>query len=675
MRWRIQYFSWRHEWQLATIVAAILLIVYWYSMPPGVTFEDTGMISAICYNFGLLHPPGYPLYSLLCLPFARLSDIMPLNPAQATALLSALAAALTCMLFYEIARRFGALSWTAAAAALGLGLGARFWSQAIIPEVYTFNTLLVAATWVLILRILRAPTRRRIGVLLLLGGLGLSNHWPLYVINAPAFILFLAQRRLFNIRLWARGLGMLALGLLPYGYLLLRPYWQSPLSLFPPPADWSTVLAYISRQPYVERAATLIVPEWTECAQNAFWGVHLLSAEYALPGVLLAVFGAVVFYRRRPLLWSIGVLWGIIASAPLLSAYLCLGGDGLVERTVFAAYPLPAMIFLMLFITAALNRLPKPINIVTALVFVIFVGANNWQDNNRASDYFAEDYAATILSVLPPGASLLQARDFDFPVFYRHYALGERPDIMLVRTVPKIASDGGRFFYTEHSVQGNYDDWGILRERQPPGVLPMLSPLPLPLIDFYRRLPQWYGEFEDETRQWDKVGLRLAIFNAARALTIAAHERDLIAAEKSALAAIIKTPEGLFGQLTARLQGRAGRISNTEIRETLAILLADEHQFFPDWRSQLLHQAGVLDFLAGRYRQARQKWEEALALSPAVDNLVLIDLLQLLELNGEWAEYAAIRKKYWRLNNPVLDNSDARCRAAGFCASLARDNR
>ena len=57
----------------------------------------------------------------------------------------------------------------------GLGPCDRFWSQAIIPETYTLNALLVVATLLFILRFMRRPKKcQPLFIAAFLFGLGLS---------------------------------------------------------------------------------------------------------------------------------------------------------------------------------------------------------------------------------------------------------------------------------------------------------------------------------------------------------------------------------------------------------------------------------------------------------------------------------------------------------------------
>ncbi|MBE8159038.1 MAG: hypothetical protein HAW59_06625, partial [Betaproteobacteria bacterium] len=520
--------------------------------------------------------------------------------------------------------------------------------------------LLVAATLAALLRTLRAPSRRRVFWLFFLGGLGLANHWPLYAANAPAFALLFAAgrpwRRIPPARL-AGGACMAVLGLAPYLYLLLRPHWGAPLSIFTPPQDWAAVLAYIAREPYAKEIPAA-VKEWTGCAESAWQGARLLAAEYSFTGAVAAVWGAWHFLRRRPLLWGMAAVWGAAATAPLLAGYLCGDTSGGTASTVFAAYPLPAMIFVMIFIVEGLARLPKKPQIAAALALALAALAVNYPQNNRAEDRLAEAYAAAILESLPPNAVITLGGDFTFPVFYRYHALAARPDVVIADTIQDMENyPGRRHFFTAntHPPPGKpVRDWGILLELSPDGGAEVFPPAPL--LDFYRLLLRHYSDFDSPFRQWDNIAARRGIFDAARAL--AAAKNPPSPELKLLREALVKTPEGLFGALTARM--RAGNISIAEVRDTLAILRHADG-FLSAWRAQILHREGILDVMAGRNRRARAKWRTALELDLSADNPALVDLLHLLAAGQDWEDYRRLRNRYWMADNPALDGADAQC--------------
>ena len=636
-------------------------MVYCLSLPPSVVFEDAGMIAAVCYNSGVLHPPGYPLYTLLCTPIAHLGDAFSLSPATSTALLSAFFAAATCAMFYEICRRLAMPMVVAVAAAIALGLGSRFWSQAIIAEVYTLNAFLVAATMVAILRLLRHPTQQRFLWLCFLGGLGLANHWPLYLVNAPLFAILLATvwRQLLRPRLLLGGSGMLLLGLSPYLYLWQRANFSSPLAITTPPTDLPSLFAYISREVYTSRLS--VEAGWAQCMDGAWWAVELLAVEYSLLGAAMAIYGGWHFYRRRPLSWSVAVLFGICATAPLLAAVLCEDINGIVTRTILAAYPLPAMIFLMLLIAEALKNLPRLPQMALAVALPFIVGGINWEQNNRTKDTLAAIYSNAILESLPPNAVLHIGNDFKFPVFYQYHALGVRSDIMLKDDVSAENNLGKRRFSTPNpNITEEVSDWGIIQELQPQAAeLP-----PPPLLDFYRRLPALYSTFDNHVREWDRIIVRRGLFDAARMFTVAEKKGLLTEELKSLRDEIIKTPEGLFGKLSARLKGHGEEINFAEINDELFILHQLQDNFTPAWQAQIIHLRGVASLLKQQPQQAQAYFLQALVLDTTPDNPALIDALQLLAATRKWEEYANLRQRYWMVENPGLDASDGACEVA-----------
>ena len=82
-------------------ILVVLLLAYWLTMPKVITFEDAGLFLQVCQFKGLAHPPGYPLFTILCIPWFW----MPADPVILGNMLSAIFGALTCGLVYFILRR------------------------------------------------------------------------------------------------------------------------------------------------------------------------------------------------------------------------------------------------------------------------------------------------------------------------------------------------------------------------------------------------------------------------------------------------------------------------------------------------------------------------------------------------------------------------------------------
>jgi hypothetical protein len=114
--------------------------------------------------------------------------------------------------------------------ALAFGLGTTLWSQAVMAEVYTLNALLIALT-VLALLLWREHQRdRHLLLSAFLVGFCMTNHLTSGLL-LPASVLFVALvdwRKLVDVKLVLKGVGLFLLGLAPYLYLPLRSAMGPP---------------------------------------------------------------------------------------------------------------------------------------------------------------------------------------------------------------------------------------------------------------------------------------------------------------------------------------------------------------------------------------------------------------------------------------------------------------
>ena len=163
---------------------------------------DSGEFQLVAAKWGIAHPPGYPLYTIVGALWVRL---VPLGPVPFRLNLFSAALAATTLLLTAEAVRTWATAWGAKpraawtgglAAALLLGSAATFWAQATIANI-RMPTMLFAAWGLLALAHERAAgndARRRRAALLELAlalGLGVGHHpslafvalgWALYLL-------------------------------------------------------------------------------------------------------------------------------------------------------------------------------------------------------------------------------------------------------------------------------------------------------------------------------------------------------------------------------------------------------------------------------------------------------------------------------------------------------------
>ena len=117
----------------AFAVFLLCLVTYLVTLPRAITLEDAGLFQMVCHLGGISHPPGYPLFKILCQQFVNLPFFS--GGVFVGNMLSALFAALSAGLFHHICfcYRGRPFAWVAS---MAYGLSATFWSQALIIEVY-----------------------------------------------------------------------------------------------------------------------------------------------------------------------------------------------------------------------------------------------------------------------------------------------------------------------------------------------------------------------------------------------------------------------------------------------------------------------------------------------------------------------------------------------------------
>jgi 4-amino-4-deoxy-L-arabinose transferase-like glycosyltransferase len=171
-----------HQNLLAILIFVIALGTYAATMPMSVTLEDAGLFQMVCYQGGLAHPPGYPLFTLACSALVVSPEIMNGN------LVSALFGAFTVVVFFFLLLSITRSSVVAMIAALAYAFTATFWAQSIIIEVYSLAAFLLFLCWYALDRFARLKRQADWYLACLVFGLALSNHWPLAMLSAPALL-------------------------------------------------------------------------------------------------------------------------------------------------------------------------------------------------------------------------------------------------------------------------------------------------------------------------------------------------------------------------------------------------------------------------------------------------------------------------------------------------------
>lgn len=285
---------------LATL--GVVCLVYVRTMPPGLVGVGRGLwdsqeTQAVGITWGYLHPPGYPLQSLLANLLAHSLGALPgLEPGWAVTLLSVLAMVLAVGFLYRIVLQFTGNYLAAALAMAIFAFSPGPWHTALTPEVYGFNMALWGLVLWLAIRAAQVASPRLDFWL----GLGLGaavGHHRTAALLALAVVLYLGVRRGWRSVAW----GLLLLGMafsgVIYIYLPLAHVWRSPMTPGDATSLWGFWRLVSARAWSVFFGLPGNVGEWMARLELAF---DALAVQLGLVGTGLGLLGLAWLVSRRP---------------------------------------------------------------------------------------------------------------------------------------------------------------------------------------------------------------------------------------------------------------------------------------------------------------------------------------------------------------------------------------
>ena len=184
---------------------------------------DVGETQIVLNRWGTLHATGYPLYVMIGSGLVAFLRAFGIGAATAPAVVSLFWGLITLTLIYVLALHLTRRAALAAGMTILFGLTRTMWIHNDIAEVYTMELFFVA---LLLLIVLWQPAiKGRIFWLALIGGIGAAHHRAILMLAPalivavwPALITLIRKRPLLLLAL----LGLGVIGLLPYGYMMLR---------------------------------------------------------------------------------------------------------------------------------------------------------------------------------------------------------------------------------------------------------------------------------------------------------------------------------------------------------------------------------------------------------------------------------------------------------------------
>ncbi len=391
----------------------------------------------VCHLGGLSHPPGYPLYTLLCQNFVKLPLFEP--GVVAGNLLSGVFAALAVSLFHHLCylKRGRLFAWVAS---LSFAFSATFWSQAIIIEVYTLAVLMFVICWWCTETFVRTGSLRFFYLLGFLYGLALCNHWPLMLLSTPPLLILLWGRRdlllasFVRPQFWVISILSLLAGLLPY-LSLLDP--DPEIAVYGGIDSVADFVRYVTRAMYHDGHG---VAGLSDRIAYAIWLVKESVVQPGLWAAPVVLFGIWLGLRNLTKNYVLFLLATYLGSTFILLSMISFDYEYF-YRAIFKPYPVIAYLAVAFWfalgvegaggwLTRNTGRRFAPQLVSALAVSLVFVG--NLSANNRRDDSMAAHYAAAVLEALDDDSTLFVYGDFETALFgYLVLVEGVQTDVEL----------------------------------------------------------------------------------------------------------------------------------------------------------------------------------------------------------------------------------------------------
>jgi len=429
------------QWCALGVFLAVLVVYLCTIQSTVVSRKDNGEMLSAAHVLGIVHPTGYPLWTLL----ARLFDGLPVGHTSAfrMALLSAVSLAAAAAIVTWLTMTLSGSLLSGPFAGLAFAFWLPTWNQAVVAESYGLQALLVALFLLALWRWEGARTPPGLGWVALAAGFAASNHRTGFLIVTPAlpFVFWLTRfrRTKERIRGWLKALLLLAAPFLFYLYLPIRAA-AHPLQNWGDPETWDRFLDHVLARQYQGYVFLNFRNDFSGAAKSAVLLLHDSLAKPGWPSWLFAAIGLVF------------VLWGLVSwlrRHPAVIGPLALGCVVIVVFTVGygadsdnSVYLIPAGAVAALLAGLGIARLEAKaprraagqfaVAALAAAVCMLLLSAN-WSRADQHNTWRYRDQMAAELSQMDRNAIFVA--DMDLPMFCSYYLQeveGLRGDITLL---------------------------------------------------------------------------------------------------------------------------------------------------------------------------------------------------------------------------------------------------
>lgn len=416
------------------------LAVYAGSLNGGVGFWDTGEAQTVPYIFGIMHPTGFPAYTILGGFFGHAFAFGAVSWRMA--LFSALCMSGAAWLVARIIVELDGHPWIAAACAWVFAFGSVPWTRGTRAEVHTLALFFALLALYFAVRWYRGGDSRALIAGALAWGLAIATH-PITAFLLPAFLVLFAVRvRATPLRAIALAVLALFCGVGLYAYLPIRSEMVTAQSLdptrslgLPPgkafwdnnhPASWSGFRTEVTGAEFPTGGALASMLDPQNYRKNGP-GFCLLLLQQVTPVCVLFALGGLVVLVRGDRWLALALVLAFVYPVAFAFAFSIEA-----DKERYYLISLAVTMVLCGYGAAALARavmvMRRSTAAILAIMAIALLGVNR-ETFQQPRDLGAQANIETIVERTPPNAVLIAPWLWATPLAYAAYvehSLGER---------------------------------------------------------------------------------------------------------------------------------------------------------------------------------------------------------------------------------------------------------
>lgn len=436
---------------IVVIFFIIVGAVYFHNLTRDVYSGDIGDLVTAAYVFGVAHPPGYPLFSLIGFIFSHLLINLPV--VSKVGLISVFSSLAGLIIYYKFCQKVSKSLFISLLSTSILAFSYLFWLTAEIPEGLGLNNFFVIVILFLSIRFYERKKAKDLYLLALFIGLSLTHQLFIITLFPAIFILIIKQYKFIfsnKKRFLLAGLCFLA-GLSVYLYVPIAAS-RNPVINWDNAVNLKNFLRLVLRYDY---------GGITHTSGNTPLEIRMIFVKYYLQTIvlvfsyqiLLVVFlGIIKIFKINKRLASTfviaflftGPLCFFVTAGPIFSAATLGAGERYYSVSIIVLMFTTPYGFVLIrdFLSKKFSRPVYSYIIISYFLIVpILLIKYNFPKTDLSKTHIGNNLAENILLSLPKNAVLFISGDNPtFTIWYVHYVLGVRPDIDIINP-PGIGND------------------------------------------------------------------------------------------------------------------------------------------------------------------------------------------------------------------------------------------